>query len=106
VIEAEQVQDRGVEVVDVDRVFDDVVAEIVGLAVDRASLGSASGHPHGEAAWMMIAAVVLFGESPLRIDRAAEFAAPDHQGFVEQAALLEILDQGVARLIDIAALAG
>ena len=33
VVEAEQVQQRGVQVVDVDRVGDDVEAEIVGLAV-------------------------------------------------------------------------
>ena len=32
VVEAEQVQDRGVQVVDVDRVFDDVPADLVGLA--------------------------------------------------------------------------
>ena len=36
VVEAQQVQHRGVEVADVDRVLDDVVGEIVGLAVDRA----------------------------------------------------------------------
>ena len=33
VVDAEQVQDRGVQVVDVDRVGGDVVAEVVGLAV-------------------------------------------------------------------------
>ncbi len=33
VVDAEQVQDRGLEVVDVDRVLGDVVAEVVGLAV-------------------------------------------------------------------------
>ncbi len=32
VVEAEQVQDRGVEVVDVDAVFDGAEAELVGLA--------------------------------------------------------------------------
>ena len=31
VVDAEQVQDRGLEVVDVDRVLGDVVAEVVGL---------------------------------------------------------------------------
>ena len=36
VVDAQAVQDRGVEVVDVDRVLDDVVAEVVGLAVDDA----------------------------------------------------------------------
>ena len=33
VVDAEQVQDRGVQVVDVDGVLDGVVAEVVGLAV-------------------------------------------------------------------------
>ena len=36
VVDAQAVQDRGVQVVDVDRVLDDVVAEVVGLAVDDA----------------------------------------------------------------------
>ena len=38
VIDAEQVQHGGVEIVNVDRVFDDVVGEVVGFAVDRARL--------------------------------------------------------------------
>ena len=33
VIDAQEMQDRGVEVVDLDRVLDDVVGEVVGLAV-------------------------------------------------------------------------
>ena len=36
VVDAQAVQDRGVQVVDVDRVVDDVVAEVVGLAVGDA----------------------------------------------------------------------
>ena len=37
VVEAEQVQDRGVQVVDVDRLLDGLVAEFVGGAVDVAA---------------------------------------------------------------------
>ena len=37
VIDAQAVQDRGVQVVNVDRLVGDVVAEIVGLAVDDAA---------------------------------------------------------------------
>ena len=33
VVQAQQVQDRGLQVVDVDRVFDDVEAQFVGRAV-------------------------------------------------------------------------
>ena len=48
-VDAQAVQDRGVQVVDVDRVLDDVVAEVVGLAVDDARLDAAAGEPDGEA---------------------------------------------------------
>ena len=105
-VEAQEVQDRGVPIAEVDGVFDDVVGEIVGLAVDRAAFDAAAAHPDGEAARMMIAAVVLLRQAALRIDRAAEFAAPDDERLVEQAALLQVLDEAVARLIDVAALVG
>src|SRR5262245_26198369 len=58
VVEAEQVQNRRVEVANVDRVFDDVVAEVVGLAVDGTGASTAAGHPHGETPRVVVAAVV------------------------------------------------
>src|SRR5262249_48842398 len=61
-------------------------------------------HPDREALGMMVAAVVLARERALAVDRAAELAAPDHQRLVEQPALLEVGDQAVAGVIDIAAL--
>ncbi len=38
VVKAETVQYRGLEVVDVDRILDDVQAEVIGLADDLAGL--------------------------------------------------------------------
>ena len=58
-IDAQAVQDRGVEVVNVDGVLDDVVTEVVGLAVDDAGLDAPAGEPDGEALGMMVAAVVV-----------------------------------------------
>ena len=58
VIDSQQVQDRGVPVMDGDRIFHDVVAIIVGLAVSDAGLRTAAGHPHREATTVMIAAVI------------------------------------------------
>ena len=58
VVDAQERQDGGVEVMDVNRVGDDVVAERVGLAVGQARLDSASRCPDGEAAGMVIAAIV------------------------------------------------
>src|SRR5579883_2990127 len=50
VVDAQAVQNGGVQVVHVDRLVDHVVAEVVGLAVDLPSFDSAAGHPHGKAA--------------------------------------------------------
>ena len=54
----------------------------------------------------MIAAVIRMGQSALGINGPAEFTAPDNEGLIEQAALLEIVKEGGARLIDVAALVG
>ena len=53
---------------------------------------------------MMVAAVIGVRQLALAIDRAAEFAAPDHQRVVQQAALLQVLDQRRRGLVDALAL--
>src|SRR3954467_7302945 len=47
-IEAELVENGGVNVGDVVAVFDGVEAKLVGRAMDRAALDAAAGHPDGE----------------------------------------------------------
>ena len=106
VIDAEEVEDGGVHVADVDGVLSDVVGEVVGFSVNRAPLDAASGHPDGETAGMVIASVVGAAETSLTVDGATEFSAPDDEGVVEQAAVLEVLDEGVAGLVDVAGLQG
>ena len=59
-----------------------------------------------EAARMMVAAVIVGRQLALAIYGAAEFAAPDDQRVVEQAALLQVLDQRGRGLVGVAALAG
>ena len=44
-VDAEEVEDGGIEIVDVDRVLGDVVAPIVGLTVCDAAFYSTAGHP-------------------------------------------------------------
>ena len=74
VVDAHQVKNRGVNVVDVEAVFDRVQADFVGLADGLAAFDAAAGHPHRKAVRIMVAAVAFFGHR-----RAAEFAAPDDQ---------------------------
>ena len=94
VVDAHEVQHGGVEVVDVDGVLHDVVAVVVGLAVDESRLDAAARRPQREAAAMVVAAVVVLGELALAVDGAPELAAPDDQRLVEQAALIQVFDQG------------
>ncbi len=94
VVEAQQFQERGVQVVYVDLVLDGLEAEFVGGAVHLAAFDAASGEPHAEAVMIVIASVHFsrVGACLRQFDgrRAAEFATPHDQRFVEQAALLEI----------------
>ena len=106
VIDAQTVQDGGIHVVNVNGVLDDVVAEIVRLSVADALLDAAAGHPYREAARVMIAAVILARQLALTISRPTKLSAPHNQRLIEQAAPFEIADQGVARLIHVAALIG
>ena len=48
VVNAQAVQDGCMEVVDVDGIFGDVVAEFIGRAVCNSGLNSAAGQPIGE----------------------------------------------------------
>ena len=100
VIQAHLVQDGRLQIVNVNRALGDLVADLVGLAVDVAALDAAAGEPHRVGVDVMIAADVA---SRLPHRRAAELAAPDHQRVVEQAAPLQVLDEGGARLIDLPA---
>ena len=55
---------------------------------------------------MVVAAVVFVGDAALGVDGAAELAAPDDEGFVEQSAGFEVLDEAPGGLVDVSALVG
>ena len=80
VINSQAMQDGGVQIVHMDGITCDVVAELVGFSITDTGFDTGSGHPHGEAAWMVIPPVVVLGQAPLAIDGPAEFSAPDDQG--------------------------
>ena len=69
-------QNGGVEVADVNGVFDDIVGVIIGGTVTDSAFHSAAGNPCTEAASVVIAS---FAEFSLAIDGASEFTTPDHE---------------------------
>ena len=78
-VEAQQMKQGGVQIMDMDRIGDDVKSELVGLSVDVSGLDPAPGQPDAEASVVMVATVVatLHHRSP------TEFAAPDHERIFE-----------------------
>jgi hypothetical protein len=90
VVDAQAVEQRCVQVVDVDGVLGDVVAVVVGAPVSLPAFDAASGQPQTETSRMMIPSVVILREISLAIDGATELAAPDDQRVIEQASLFEI----------------
>src|SRR5215211_495547 len=78
VVDPKQVQQRRLEVVDVDGVLGDVVAEVVACVVGKAPLRPAAGHPDREAIGVVVAAVDLgVVQVALPEHGAPELAAPD-----------------------------
>jgi hypothetical protein len=106
VIDAQTVQHSGVQVMNVHRVFYDVIAIIVGLSVSESRFDAAAGHPHRKAAGMVIAAVVIGGQLALAIDRSPELSSPDHHCVVEQAPFFQILYESGASLVGVLRLPG
>ena len=94
VIEAHEVQDRGVQVVDVHAVLDRLHPQFVRRAVNHAAFNAPAGQPHRETQAMVVAALGSFG-----VRCPAEFTAPDDQGVVEQAAGFQIRQESGDRLI-------
>ena len=91
VVDAHLVQQRGVDVVNVERVADDGIAELIRLAKCHATLKAATGHEDRIAVHMVIAAAGV-GDFR-RVRRAAHLTGPENDGFIEQSALFEIDDE-------------
>ena len=94
-VDTEEVEHGGVEVVDLDFVFDGLVAPVVGCSVANPRFDAAPSHPGGEAEGVVVAPISALGEGG-----ASEFAGPDDERFVEKSEFFQIGDQGGDRLVD------
>ena len=99
VVDAQTVQQRRLQIVDMHRVFHDVVAIVVGLTQTDAGLDPASGNPHGEAARMMVSAIVCVCQLALAIDGSAKLTTPHHQSLIQKPFLFQVLNQCCRSLV-------
>ena len=92
VIQPQTVQDRRLQVVHADRVFDDFEPEVVRAADNMAGADAAAAQPHAEGQPVMVppAAGVLAGRPVFHHRGAPELASPHDQRRIQQAPLLEV----------------
>lgn len=96
VVQPQQVQDGGVQVMQVNFIACGKVSEFVGRPVPLTSFDAAPGEEHGVSDIVVVTSV-----RALRDGRSSEFAAPDQQRVIQHAALLQVQDQGGDRLVDL-----
>ena len=89
VVEAEQVQHRGVKIVDVNRLVDNRPADFVGLTIRHPASHAAPGHPDRERIRMMIAADVLLTCGVLLHWGSTELPAPNHKGTFQKPSIFQ-----------------
>jgi len=88
-IEPQQVQNCGVEVVDGADIFHCFVSEFICRAVTERGFDAGAGHPAGEAFRIVVSPTGPF----LECRHPAEFGAPDDQRVFQQATLFQVRDQ-------------
>ena len=92
---ADQFHDRGMQIVNVDFVFNGTETEFVGRAVAQTRLHPGPGHPNGKRLVIVIAPVAA-----LRVRRAAKLARPHDQRVLQQPARAQVAEQPGNRQID------
>ena len=91
----EEAQHRGMQVVDVHGILNRVVAQFIRRAKDEPGFDPAAAEPDAEAGIVMIATVAALAHRG-----SAEFAGPNDQRLVQHAALFEVRDQRHAGAIN------
>src|SRR5262245_13278897 len=106
VVDAHQMQDSRVQVVNADRIYDRVVTYLVSFAYGHAGCDASAGEPDGECSWMVVAPQQLRSAARFVHRSASELAAPDDERVFEQIALFQFGQQGSDRPVGLAADAG
>src|SRR5437868_4521562 len=103
VVEAEQVQHRGVQVMNAGAFLGGPKTKLIGSAINCAPPNAPARQPDAEAVVIVIAAQLGFA-AVSQLDRrsAAELTAPQNERVLEQPALLQVGHESCDRTIDFA----
>src|SRR5215475_12637979 len=92
-IDSQQVQNCCLQVMNVDRIANDVVAVIVGLTKREAFFDASARKPHGEIARVVIAPIIRLCQLALAVNCPPELTAPHNKSIIKQSDSLQILDE-------------
>ena len=99
VVNPQQMQQRGIQIVHMDRIAGNIESQFIGFAVDVSCLDATPGQPYRIGPIVMIPAVA--GSFALHHRCASEFPTPNDKCVVEKTLLLEILHEGCTCLLGI-----
>ena len=97
-VKSQQVQDRGMHIVDVNRVFHGVHTKVIRSTQARSSFHSSPSHPESES-FVVVATSQLSLPIGFFERGPSKFGCPDHQRFLQHATRLQIQNQGRDTLI-------
>lgn len=100
VIEAQQVQHGGVQIMNVDAIFDSPISKFIGVPVGEPAANTTSRQPDRETMMVMISPRgVATTDRDFYRGRPAKFSSTNYQGFFQQAALSQIRQQAGNRSV-------
>ena len=103
-------QDRRLEITNIDRVLRNVISDFIGLAIGQTRLDTAARHPHGIGVGMMISTNESLSQIRAHIvlhhGCSTKFTAPDNQSGVQQSTALKIDQQSADGSINLPTLDG
>src|SRR5688572_29522027 len=82
-VDTQAVQQSRVQIVNMNGLVDDVVAEVIGIAVNYASLYASTSEPHREIPRVMVTPIVVLRQRSLAVHGAAELSTPNHERIFE-----------------------
>src|SRR5690606_17409111 len=93
------------EIVDMNRVFYNIIAKLIRFPIGNARLYTAPGHPYTKGPGVMVPTVIFWIKVSLAIIGPSKLPAPYNQGSLHHATLFQIQDQGRGSLIHVLGLA-
>ena len=81
-IDTQQMQDCSIQVMNVNRIFAEVLTEIIRFGVRHSWCDTTTCHPGRKTTWVVIPPAVFFTQISLAIHRPSKLTSPDYQRIV------------------------